>query len=958
MFVERSSGYPIMSLSRVAILIVMALFSAFLPFPHVFATTGPVASSVQVDAVTPISKFAFTEWGIPTVNSSVYGMAADTIGNVWMTENATNKLAMFDPSTNNFTEWNITTPNSHPYNVFTKLVTVSNVQVTQVFFTEYASSKIARFDSSTNNLTEWVLPTGSHPVGIYVDDNNDIWFTESGRDVIGRLKTSTGNLTEWVLPGATSTAGTPLLKPWGIYVQVVQTSSYTNRFVWFTESLGGKIGRLEVNSSRLTLWDLNSLGLGQYQPNDITIGTYQSLPVAIVTDANNKISVLGNDTGGGSLYQEAVIPTNAANPMGVVFDSQRSAAWFAENGVGSIANLNTTNIFAGQLMTPSYCTILPQIGTPSCPSPSIRTTSIISSTTTKPGMQSAIENPSTPVTVTVRQGPINGITEYGLPNSTARPTYIAVDPTENVWFPENNVTVNRIARLSVPYVFQVSATPSTRTINPGQTATFSVNVTLLGGAPLPVQLSLVNPATGVTAVFSPQSQNPPFQSTLTLTTTNSTPTGSFPLAIKATSGQQVVTATVLLNIQAPQPIPFDFTMSIQGPTSATVPQGGSASFGLDVALASGTPQPVNLTVSGLPTGSSYSLTKTDGTPTYNSTLNIFTDVNSPGGTYTITVLGRTSTGLAHTVAPVLTITELLRDFNITAPVTQVPLVQGSRTDVTLTVSSVGYFNGNVSLSGAFSPPNDGLTVTFTPTVLTPSPNGGTAQTTMEITAQKNTVGTYQLTITGTSTTPSRTHQATITLRVSECFIATATYGSELAPQVQFLKIFRDQQITHTFAGTNFMIAFNAWYYSFSPSVAMYENTNPAARGIAKVVLMPLIEILQLSSSTFSLLGFEPELAALVSGLLAGSVIGLVYLALPSLVTLWLVRRRINGRIRRTAILLFGAAFAVLLSGFVLAELFVVPIAMMLVSFGLVLVALCASSLMPGLEVVERLKRKF
>jgi hypothetical protein len=429
------------------------------------------------------------------------------------------------------------------------------------------------------------------------------------------------------------------------------------------------------------------------------------------------------------------------------------------------------------------------------------------------------------------------------------------------------------------------------------------------------------------------------------------------LNIQATSGNQVVTTTIILNIQTPRPIPFDFTMSISGPTTATVTQGGSASFGVIVTLASGSPQAVNLTASGLPSGSSYTFTKIVGTPTYNSTLTVFTDVNSPGGTYTITIAGRTSAGLAHTVAPVLTITELLRDFNLTSPVTGVTLVQGSRSDITLTVISVGYFSGNVTLSGSFSPPNDGVTLTFTPIVLTPQPNGGTAQATMEITAQKNTVGTYQLTITGASTKPSRTHQVTLTVRVSQCLIATATYGSELAPQIQFLKDFRDHQITHTFAGTNFMIAFNAWYYSFSPAVAQYESTNPAARSVAKVVLYPLINILQLSSSTYSLLGFEPELAALAAGLLAGSLIGLVYLAPPAFVSLWLARRRINARTRGRVIQLLGMSFALLLSGFVMSELLILPTVMMVVSPGLILAAFVAGTLLPGLMAVERLKRK-
>ena len=398
-------------------------------------------------------------------------------------------------------------------------------------------------------------------------------------------------------------------------------------------------------------------------------------------------------------------------------------------------------------------------------------------------------------------------------------------------------------------------------------------------------------------------------------------------------------------------------MSIAGPATATVAQGGSASFGVLVSLVSGTSQAVNLTASGIPSGSTYSFTKSVGVPTFNSTLDVFTNINSPGGTFTITVTGTSSGGVIHTVAPVLTITELPRDFNLSAPVTDVSLVQGSRTDITLTVSSVGYFNGNVSLGGAFSPANAGMTVVFTPSILTPQPNGGITQTSMEITAEKNTVGTYTLTITGTSGSPSRTHQVTLNVHVSQCLIATATYGSELAPQVQFLKAFRDQQIARTFAGSNFMIAFNAWYYSFSPTVAQYENSNPSARAVAKVVLYPLISILQISSSTFSLLGTEPEVAALVAGLVAGSCVGLVYLALPTFAVLWIARRRIGTRARQRATRFLAASFAVMLVGFIGSELLILSLLMTFVSSGLTLAAVAAGSLLPTLAIFGRIQRK-
>ena len=43
-----------------------------------------------------------------------------------------------------------------------------------------------------------------------------------------------------------------------------------------------------------------------------------------------------------------------------------------------------------------------------------------------------------------------------------------------------------------------------------------------------------------------------------------------------------------------------------------------------------------------------------------------------------------------------------------------------------------------------------------------------------------------------------------------CLIATATYGSELAPQVQMLREIRDNQLMNTESGTAFMSTFNEY----------------------------------------------------------------------------------------------------------------------------------------------------
>ena len=78
-----------------------------------------------------------------------------------------------------------------------------------------------------------------------------------------------------------------------------------------------------------------------------------------------------------------------------------------------------------------------------------------------------------------------------------------------------------------------------------------------------------------------------------------------------------------------------------------------------------------------------------------------------------------------------------------------------------------------------------------------------------------------------------------------CLIATAAFGSEMAPQVQFLREIRDGTVMSTQSGTAFMTGFNQFYYSFSPYVADYERENPVFKEAVKVTLTPLLTSLTL-----------------------------------------------------------------------------------------------------------------
>ena len=93
-----------------------------------------------------------------------------------------------------------------------------------------------------------------------------------------------------------------------------------------------------------------------------------------------------------------------------------------------------------------------------------------------------------------------------------------------------------------------------------------------------------------------------------------------------------------------------------------------------------------------------------------------------------------------------------------------------------------------------------------------------------------------------------------------CLIATVAYGTELAPQIQFLREIRDNTVMSTASGAAFMTSFNQMYYSFSPTIANMERENPILQEGVRLFITPLISTLYIlnfaeEGSEESVLGF-------------------------------------------------------------------------------------------------------
>jgi len=204
------------------------------------------------------------------------------------------------------------------------------------------------------------------------------------------------------------------------------------------------------------------------------------------------------------------------------------------------------------------------------------------------------------------------------------------------------------------------------------------------------------------------------------------------------------------------------------------------------------------------------------------------------------------------------------------------------------------------------------------------------------------LGTYGLTITGTSGSLVRTFVITVTVQ-GLCVIATATYGSELSPEVQFLRGFRDGVVMSTFTGSQFMKAFNGWYYSFSPYLAESISKNPTLRSITKAVLYPLLGILDLSAVVYSAFNFSPELGVVISGALASALIGLVYFT-PLAACFVLPSKRLRRHLMRIEGKLIALPWIASLFSVSIALLVASPLGMMISTAAFVLASIAAVSM--------------
>ncbi len=141
-------------------------------------------------------------------------------------------------------------------------------------------------------------------------------------------------------------------------------------------------------------------------------------------------------------------------------------------------------------------------------------------------------------------------------------------------------------------------------------------------------------------------------------------------------------------------------------------------------------------------------------------------------------------------------------------------------------------------------------------------------------------GTLRLVLTGSGNTTSPPPTTTPPPQ-SGCLIVTATLGTEMAPEVIFMRNVRDNMIGSNEVGRILVVNWNNFYYSWSPTIAETISSSEIIRSTSRVLLIPLIAITHITAfiySTISLL--NPTISSVIAFLSATVLTIVIYMMIP------------------------------------------------------------------------------
>jgi len=258
----------------------------------------PVAAGVELKGVMHV-------WEAPVPGSVPHDSAVDAKGNIWFTLQETGHLARFNPDTHEWKLFKVPTEDSGPHGLVPDAFG-------DIWFTENYAGKIGRLNTKTGAIAEFTPPSAKDPHTPVFGPDGALWFTAQNSNVIGRLDIETGKIAEYSVP-------TQDAQPYGIV-------SAGDGGLWFCELSGGKLGRVDPVSGAIT----------EYTPSESGVKPRRLVAVGG--------AIYFTDSGGGRLGRLTLAdkkfklwdsPSGShSEPYGIAADSS-GKIWYEESGAAA-----------------------------------------------------------------------------------------------------------------------------------------------------------------------------------------------------------------------------------------------------------------------------------------------------------------------------------------------------------------------------------------------------------------------------------------------------------------------------------------------------------------------------------------------------------------------------------------------------------------------------------------------
>jgi virginiamycin B lyase len=138
-------------------------------------------------------RFHPTDFLPPGHRYSIYQLISDSKNNVWMAEFEDGYLGKIDAKTLKVTWFPLPSPHGRA-----RRMEIDDQD--RILVSEYRANKVALFDPKTEQFTEYKLPPLTYPYRAQIDKNGELWTGGMSSDRVVRVDLKTGTAVEYLMP--------------------------------------------------------------------------------------------------------------------------------------------------------------------------------------------------------------------------------------------------------------------------------------------------------------------------------------------------------------------------------------------------------------------------------------------------------------------------------------------------------------------------------------------------------------------------------------------------------------------------------------------------------------------------------------------------------------------------------------------------------------------------------------